>query len=106
MSIANLPASASVIASSASAAGKSYRLGRIFAGDGRTVILPVDHGTMLGRVAGLEAPVAGRVTPGVEDPSAADFDSDAVRSGDGRGAARRVVAAPRRATPSPAPSRS
>jgi DhnA family fructose-bisphosphate aldolase class Ia len=53
MSIANLPASASVIASSASAAGKSYRLGRIFAGDGRTVILPVDHGTTLGRVAGL-----------------------------------------------------
>ena len=63
MSIANLPASASVIASSASAAGKSYRLGRIFAGNGRTVILPVDHGTMLGRVAGLEAPVALVVVP-------------------------------------------
>src|ERR1700733_11456699 len=44
--------------SSASAAGKSYRLGRIFAEDGRTVILPVDHGTMLGRVQGLEDPVA------------------------------------------------
>lgn len=58
MSIANLPDSASIIASSASTAGKSYRLGRIFAGDGRTVILPVDHGTMLGRVAGLEDPVA------------------------------------------------
>ena len=58
MSIANLTDSPSTIASSASAAGKSYRLGRIFAGDGRTVILPVDHGTMLGRVSGLEDPVA------------------------------------------------
>lgn len=58
MSIANLPGSVSTPASSASTAGKSYRLGRIFAGDGRTVILPVDHGTMLGRVAGLEDPVA------------------------------------------------
>jgi FGGY family of carbohydrate kinases, C-terminal domain len=58
MSIANLPAWGSTTASSTSAAGKSYRLGRIFAGDGRTVILPVDHGTMLGRVAGLEDPVA------------------------------------------------
>ena len=58
MSIANLPASETTAASSASAAGKSYRLGRIFAHDGRTVILPVDHGTMLGRVAGLEDPVA------------------------------------------------
>ena len=37
---------------SAVAAGKTYRLGRIFADDGRTVILPVDHGTMLGRVPG------------------------------------------------------
>lgn len=42
---------------SAPAAGKAYRLGRIFAADGRTVILPVDHGTMLGRVEGLEDPV-------------------------------------------------
>jgi fructose-bisphosphate aldolase, class I len=58
MSIANLSSSTSTLSSSASAAGKSYRLGRIFAGDGRTVILPVDHGTMLGRVAGLEDPVA------------------------------------------------
>jgi len=49
MSIAKLPAWASATASSASAAGKTYRLGWIFAGDGRTVILPVDHGTMLGR---------------------------------------------------------
>jgi fructose-bisphosphate aldolase, class I len=58
MSIANLPTSTSTLASSAAAAGKAYRLGRIFAGDGRTVILPVDHGTMLGRVPGLEDPVA------------------------------------------------
>ncbi|HTP21297.1 MAG TPA: hypothetical protein VMJ65_16960 [Solirubrobacteraceae bacterium] len=58
MSIANLPASTFGAGSSSSAAGKGYRLGRIFAGDGRTVILPVDHGTMLGRVAGLEDPVA------------------------------------------------
>ena len=58
MSIANPPGSVSTVASSAPAAGKSYRLGRIFGDDGRTVILPVDHGTMLGRVAGLEDPVA------------------------------------------------
>lgn len=58
MSIANASTSAPTLASSASAAGKRYRLGRIFAGDGRTVILPVDHGTMLGRVEGLEDPVA------------------------------------------------
>lgn len=43
---------------SVAAAGKRYRLGRIFADDGRSVVLPVDHGTMLGRVAGLEDPVA------------------------------------------------
>jgi fructose-bisphosphate aldolase, class I len=43
--------------SSVTAAGKRYRMGRIFAGDGRTVILPVDHGSMLGRVSGLEDPV-------------------------------------------------
>lgn len=37
--------------------GKQYRMGRLFAGDGRTVILPADHGLMLGRVPGLEDPV-------------------------------------------------
>jgi len=41
----------------AASAGKQFRLGRLFAADGRAVILPVDHGTMLGRVAGLEDPV-------------------------------------------------
>lgn len=41
---------------SATAAGKRWRMERIFAADGRTVILPVDHGTMLGRVSGLEDP--------------------------------------------------
>ncbi len=39
-------------------AGKRYRLGRIFGATGRTVVLPVDHGLMLGRVSGLEDPVA------------------------------------------------
>ncbi len=39
-------------------AGKRYRLGRLFGGDGRTLVLPVDHGLILGRVAGLENPVA------------------------------------------------
>ncbi len=58
MSIANLPGSASTPVASVSSAGKRYRLGRIFADDGRTVILPVDHGTMLGRVSGLEDPAA------------------------------------------------
>lgn len=43
---------------SVAAAGKRYRLGRIFGDDGRSVVLPVDHGTMLGRVSGLEDPVA------------------------------------------------
>jgi len=42
---------------SASQAGKTYRMGRIFGSDGRTVVLPLDHGSMLGRVAGLEDPV-------------------------------------------------
>jgi class I fructose-bisphosphate aldolase len=42
---------------SVAAAGKRYRLGRIFGDDGRSVVLPVDHGTMLGRVSGLEDPV-------------------------------------------------
>src|SRR5919204_6855882 len=41
-------------------AGKAYRMGRIFGADGRTLILPVDHGLVLGRVEGLEDPV-GRV---------------------------------------------
>lgn len=39
-------------------AGKTYRLGRIFGADGRTLVLPVDHGLTLGRVEGLEDPVA------------------------------------------------
>ncbi|ABK52494.1 fructose-bisphosphate aldolase [Acidothermus cellulolyticus 11B] len=39
-------------------AGKTYRLGRIFGRDGRTMVLPVDHGLMLGRISGLEDPVA------------------------------------------------
>jgi class I fructose-bisphosphate aldolase len=39
-------------------AGKHYRLGRLFAADGNTVVLPIDHGTMLGRVHGLEDPLA------------------------------------------------
>jgi class I fructose-bisphosphate aldolase len=41
----------------AGAAGKQYRMGRIFGEDGRTVVLPLDHGLMLGRVSGLEDPV-------------------------------------------------
>ena len=39
-------------------AGKTYRMGRIFGPDGRTVVLPVDHGLTLGRVEGLEDPLA------------------------------------------------
>ncbi len=42
---------------SAAQSGKAYRMGRIFGPDGKTVVLPLDHGTMLGRVAGLEDPV-------------------------------------------------
>jgi class I fructose-bisphosphate aldolase len=38
------------------AAGKAYRMGRIFGSDGRTLVLPVDHGLTLGRVEGLESP--------------------------------------------------
>jgi class I fructose-bisphosphate aldolase len=38
--------------------GKRYRLGRIFGADGRALILPVDHGMMMGRIPGLEDPVA------------------------------------------------
>jgi class I fructose-bisphosphate aldolase len=37
--------------------GKRYRMGRIFGGDGRTLVLPVDHGLTLGRIAALEDPV-------------------------------------------------
>jgi fructose-bisphosphate aldolase, class I len=33
-------------------------MGRIFGPDGRTLVLPVDHGLTLGRVEGLEDPVA------------------------------------------------
>src|SRR3954468_19444638 len=38
--------------------GKAYRMGRIFGSDGRTLVLPVDHGLTLGRLEGLEDPVA------------------------------------------------
>src|SRR4051812_10743448 len=48
-------------------AGKTYRLGRIFGADGRTLILPVDHGIVLGRVEGLEDPV-GKVDDLLELP--------------------------------------
>jgi len=37
-------------------AGKTYRLGRIFGTDGRTLILPVDHGLTLGRIEGSRTP--------------------------------------------------
>jgi class I fructose-bisphosphate aldolase len=39
-------------------AGLTYRLGRILGRDGRAMILPVDHGLMLGRLPGLEEPAA------------------------------------------------
>jgi DhnA family fructose-bisphosphate aldolase class Ia len=58
MSIANQSVETLPPVSSITGAGKGYRLGRIFARDGRTVVLPVDHGTMLGRTPGLEDPVA------------------------------------------------
>jgi len=53
------PAATVYAASSSTSAssGKTYRLGRIFGRDGRTLILPADHGTMLGRVSGLEDPI-------------------------------------------------
>jgi fructose-bisphosphate aldolase, class I len=38
--------------------GRRYRMGRIFGEDGNTLVLPVDHGLTLGRVEGLEHPVA------------------------------------------------
>jgi len=41
-----------------SEAGKRTRMGRIFGADGRCVVLPLDHGTVLGRPAGLEDPLA------------------------------------------------
>jgi len=43
---------------SARQAGKATRLRRIFGNDGRCVIVPLDHGTILGRVPGLEDPMA------------------------------------------------
>ncbi len=43
---------------SARQAGKATRLRRIFGDDGRCVVLPLDHGTILGRVPGLEDPMA------------------------------------------------
>jgi class I fructose-bisphosphate aldolase len=39
-------------------AGRDYRMGRLFGADGRSLVLPVDHGLTLGRVQGLEDPVA------------------------------------------------
>ncbi|MGD0944113.1 MAG: deoxyribose-phosphate aldolase [Acidimicrobiales bacterium] len=39
-------------------AGKAARLRRIFGDDGRCVIVPLDHGSILGRVPGLEDPMA------------------------------------------------
>lgn len=52
------PLESSLAVTSAAAAGKAYRMGRVFAADGRSVVLPADHGLMLGRVARLEDPVA------------------------------------------------
>ena len=43
---------------SARQAGKAVRLGRIFGDDGHCVVVPLDHGTILGRVPGLEDPMA------------------------------------------------
>ncbi len=39
-------------------AGERYRLRRILGEDGRTLVLPVDHGLTLGRVEGLQNPTA------------------------------------------------
>ena len=39
-------------------AGKAARLRRIFGDDGRCVVVPLDHGTVLGRIPGLEDPMA------------------------------------------------
>ena len=41
----------------AASSGKAYRLGRIFGRDGNTLVLPADHGTILGRMPGLEDPI-------------------------------------------------
>jgi class I fructose-bisphosphate aldolase len=43
---------------SARQAGKAARLRHIFGEDGRCVVVPLDHGTILGRLPGLEDPVA------------------------------------------------
>ncbi|HXZ83454.1 MAG TPA: hypothetical protein VED84_06905 [Acidimicrobiales bacterium] len=43
---------------SARQAGKVTRLRRIFGEDGRCVFVPLDHGTIFGRVPGLEDPLA------------------------------------------------
>jgi len=43
--------------STAASSGKQVRMGRIFGEDGRTIVLPADHGTMLGRLKGLEDPI-------------------------------------------------
>ncbi len=43
--------------STAASSGKAFRLGRIFGRDGNTLVLPADHGTMLGRMPGLEDPI-------------------------------------------------
>lgn len=50
-------------------AGKSVRMRRIFGADGRCVVVPLDHGTILGRLAGLEDPmeVLRRFLPGPVD---------------------------------------
>ncbi len=70
---------------SAAQSGKAYRMGRIFGPDHKTVVLPLDHGTMMGRVPGLEDPVKALATfmsyscdgfligPGVAARSAALF---------------------------------
>src|SRR3954471_19618568 len=52
------PPAASRAAYGWTGAGKVYRTGHIFVADGRTLILPVDHGLTLGRIEGLEDPVA------------------------------------------------
>jgi class I fructose-bisphosphate aldolase len=45
-------------APSARQAGKAVRLRHIFGDDGRCVVVPLDHGTIAGRVPDLEDPVA------------------------------------------------
>lgn len=54
----NEPATPYAAASAtAASSGKAYRLGRIFGRDGNALVLPADHGTMLGRMPGLEDPI-------------------------------------------------